>query len=185
MRPREDPTMSTPSKLTGLLALTALLFTSHDADAQHRLAPYVSELTASAPEPGDLAGGSTSPIAPRQTAASDNSTASAIVMASLGSAAGLLVGALVALGTSQPNDNWSAPILGAGIGSFLGAGLGGAAASGQPGRAFVGSALGMAAGGLFAEVVARPVFDGDGTAVLWGYSITHGLVTGLVSAFGG
>lgn len=163
--------MSTRPRHIALLALTALISQPVALEGQYLRSPTFPSLRGSSSNP-HVGTGIAPDAPPPQQARRPSSLAAATTLATIGSAAGLLVGAVV--GTVS-NQDWDGLILGAGVGSFIGAGLGGAAASPRPGMAFLGSAVGLGAG----LVVAKVMPETDGFVLVLGYTLTHGLVTGL------
>lgn len=155
----------------GLLSAAALASTPLGIDAQASpLAPYLTDLTAQI-----LAVEDREPLSagPPQTVEARRSFGGRVLAASLGSAGGLLVGALPGAATGE-EGSWGFVAFGAFTGSFLGAGVAGGARSEHKRRAFLGSAIGVLGG-----LAVAGSMDGGGTAPLIGYSLTHGLVTAL------
>lgn len=174
--------MNARRTLRGLFTLATLLCPLDAAEGQSQLAPRVSELTVLGITPTITL--RPEPILPQAQPirAREGSMGTSMALAAIGSAVGLFGGAYAgyAVAEGAGEGSWGSIFLGAGVGSFLGAGLAGSTTAKSPRGAFIGSLLGVVAG----AVVAGAVNDPGGVSPLLGYSITHGVVTGLFGGMG-
>lgn len=186
-------------KSTAILTLIALAGAPHPGSAQTRLSPTPESVRWTVPGGAEAWVGPTTgqPIAtlpgvrPEQNPPEDeragsgaSQTAGAIVLASVGSFVGLyggaLLGYMVAGGDGESEfASLEGLMLGTGFGTLLGAGLGATAATHNPRGSFLGSILGSLAGVGMAYALDTSGPGGDGTRYIT-YSLTHGVVTGLV-----